>query len=146
YDAGENDWQISTYPQVEFEAPGSKASRNGLADRGTNYLLPLEFVRGFEDFDINFEFGRWFRQTQQTDSWVAGFVFTHEVRKGWEVMAELHDEAAVHQAQNELILNLGTRLDLSENYTLLLSAGRDIHNTFGATNTFLGYAGMQIHF
>jgi hypothetical protein len=146
YDGGENAWQISTYPQVEFTFPGSNAPRNGLADDGTNYLLPLEFVRTFEGFDINFECGRWIRQERHDDSWIAGFVLTREIHKGFEVMAELHDEIAVHESQNELILNFGARLDLSERYTLLLSAGRDLHNTMGATNTFLSYAGLQMHF
>lgn len=146
YDGGENAWQISTYPQVEFDFPGSNASRNGMADRGTSYLLPLEFVRGFEEFDINLEVGRWFRPAQQTDSWIAGFVLTHEVHKGLELMAELHDELAVHQPQSELIFNVGARMDLSERYTLLLSAGRDLHNNSGQTNTFLSYVGLQMHY
>ena len=146
YDAGENDWQISTYPQLEFTVPGSSAPGNGWVDRGTNYLLPFEFVRGFEDFDINFEVGRWVRSGQQADTWIAGFVLTHEVRKGFELMAELHDEAAVHASQDELILNLGARLDLSEHYTLLLSTGRDLHNTLTPTNTFLSYVGLQMHY
>jgi hypothetical protein len=146
YDEGENGWQISTYPQVEFDFPGSNAPRSGLADHGTSYLLPLEFVHGFEGFDINFDVGRWFRPTQQADSWIAGFVLTHEVRKGFELMAELHDEVAVHQSQGELILNFGARLDLSENYTLLLSAGRDLHNTLSQTNTLLSYAGLQMRY
>lgn len=146
YDAGENDWQISTYPQVEFDFPGSDASRVGMTERGASYLVPFEFVRVLEDFDVNVEIGRWFRPVQHTDSWIAGFVLTHEVRKGFEVMAELHDEVAVRRSQEELTLNFGTRLDLSERYTLLFSAGRDLRNTLGQTNTFLSYAGLQIRY
>jgi hypothetical protein len=61
-------------------------------------------------------------------------------------MAELHDEVAVHQSQDELILNFGARLDLSEHYTLLLSAGRDLHNTLSQTNTLLSYVGLQMRY
>jgi hypothetical protein len=145
YDAGENDWQISTYPQVEFGYPSANTARKGLGDAGTSYLLPLEFVRGFENFDINFEIGRWFRPAGQTDTWIGGFVLTHEVQKGFEVIAELHEEAALHGSQDELIMNYGARWDLSERYTLLLSAGRDLHNTLGEKNTLLGYVGLQLH-
>lgn len=146
YDAGENAWQISTYPQVEFGFPHANSTRDGLADSGASYLLPLEFVRSFEDFDINFELGRWVRPAQQADSWIAGFVLTHEVRKGFELLAELHDEASVHQAQDELILNFGARWDFSERYTLLAAAGRDLHNTLSEKNTLLTYLGIQMRY
>lgn len=146
YDAGDNGWQISTYPQVEFNLPHSASARKGMTDNGTSYLLPLEFVHGFEDFDINFELGRWFRPYSQSDSWIAGFVVTHEVKKGFELIAELHDETAVHRSQDELILNFGARWDFSERYTLLLSAGRDLHNTWSEKNTLMTYAGLQMRF
>jgi hypothetical protein len=146
YDAGENAWQISTYPQVELDFPPSNSNRNELTDSGTSYLLPVEFEHGFEGFDINFELGRWFRPAQQVDSWITGCVLTHEVKKGFELIAELHEEAAVHQSQDELILNFGTRWDFSKQYTLLLSAGRDMHNTLGTTNTLLTYIGLQMRY
>ena len=113
---------------------------------GASFLLPVEFEHGFEGFDVNFELGRWFRPTQQGDSWIVGCALTHEVKKGFELIAELHDEIAVHQPQDELILNFGTRWDFSKQYTLLLSAGRDLHNTLGETNTLLTYLGLQIRF
>ena len=146
FDAGENGWQISTYPQVEFGVPPSNSKHNGLTDDGTSYLLPVEFVHRFDGFDINFELGRWFRSAQQADSWIAGFVLTHEVKKGFELIAELHNEIAMHQSQNELILNFGARYDFSERYALLVSAGRDLHNTLGDMNTLLTYLGLQMHY
>lgn len=142
---GEEGWQISTYPQVQF-APSSSATRRGLADSGTSTLLPLEIVRTFDGWDMNLEVGRWFRPSGQGDSWVAGFVLTREVHKGFEVMAELHDEKALQSSGEESIANLGMRLDLSEDTTLLVSAGRDLHNTLAEKNTFLGYLGLQLHF
>lgn len=146
YDAGDNGWQISTYPQVEFGFPRSNSTHNGLADEGTSYLVPVEFVRGFDGFDVNFELGRWLRPAQQVDSWIGGFVLTHEVRKGFELIAELHDEIAVHQPQDERILNFGTRWDFSGQYTLLMSAGRDLHNTLSKTNTLMTYLGLQLRY
>ena len=146
YDAGEHDWQIATYPQVQFNFPRSDSTPGGLVAPGTSYLLPLEFMRGFDGFDINFDLGRWLRPPQQADSWIAGFAFTHELGTGLEWIAELHEEFAVHQAQNELILNLGGRWDVSARYTLLFSAGRDVHNSLGPSNTLLGYLALQIHY
>lgn len=145
YDAGDDAWQISTYPQASFGFPLlDKASSTGLGDPGTQYLLPLEFEHGFEGFDINFELGRWFRPAQSGDSWIAGFVLTREVRKGFELLAELHEEEAVQSTQDELILNFGSRWDFSEKYTLLLSAGRDLRNTLGTPNSLLTYLGLQM--
>jgi len=144
YDAGEDGWQVSTYPQFQF-APSPSAAHRGLAASGTATLLPLEFVHGFEGGDINLEVGRWMRPAGQGDSWIAGLVLTHEVKKGFEVMAELHDEKAVNSAQSELIANFGARWDMSEHTTLLVSAGRDVHNTLSEKNKFLSYLGVQIH-
>ena len=68
YDAGESGWQVSTYPQLQFNYPESSAPRRGFADAGSSWLLPLEFERGFAAFGINFEFGRWHRPAAQPDS------------------------------------------------------------------------------
>ena len=144
YDAGEDGWQISTYPQWEFGLPHASSTHDGLADSGTSTLLPLEFVHGYDGFDINFEAGRWFRPGGGDDSWIAGFVVTHEVRKGLELIAEVHDESAVHHSAEEQIVNFGARWDMSEQTTLLLSAGRDVRNTFGEKNTLITYLGIQL--
>lgn len=145
YDAGDNAWQISTYPQVAFGLPLlDPPNNNGPEDLGTSYLLPVEFLHDLGDFDINFEMGRWFRPSHQVDSWIAGCALTREVKKGFELIAELHEETSVRFPQDELILNFGTRLDLSEQYTLLFSAGRDLRNTLDTPNFLLFYLGLQI--
>jgi hypothetical protein len=153
FDAGEDGWQMSMYPQVEFNPPKSLAPRRGLADAGTSWLLPMEFQHRLGDVDVNFEVGRWLRPESLPDTWIAGVVVGHEVYKGFELLVELHDETAVHGG-SEVIANFGARWDFSERYTLLLSAGRDvhdglihdsvIHDSRGATNTLLTYTGLQI--
>ena len=146
YDEGENGWQVSTYPQIEFATPYSSAAKKGLADKATNTLLPLEIVRAFEDVDVNVEVGRWIRPQQQNDSWIAGVVLTHEIHKGFEVMAELHDESTMHQSQSELIINVGARYDISENNTLLFAVGHDLHNSLAAPSSVMTYLGLQMRF
>jgi len=146
FDEGEEGWQVSTYPQIEFDVPYTNASRNGLNNSGTNYLLPLEFVHVFGQYDINLEAGRWFRSAPQQDSWIVGLAFTHEIRKGFELIAEIHEEKLVWRQQEESILNFGARWDFSENYTLLVSVGRDLRSSLGPTNTFLSYLGLQMRF
>jgi hypothetical protein len=68
------------------------------------------------------------------------------VTSHFEFIAELHDEAAVHQHQDELIVNFGTRWAWSADYSILFSAGRDVHNTLNQTNTLMSYLGLQIRY
>ena len=143
YDAGPSGWQISTYPQVEFNYPASGSPRRGLADSGTSYLLPAEFERSYENFGVNFELGRWRRPAPFADTWVGGAVIGHEVHKGFEVIAELHLETATG-SRRETIVNFGGRWDFSDRYTLLISAGRDVQNTLGPTDTLITYLGLQM--
>ncbi len=146
YDDGEEGWRISTYPQVAF-SPSTRSTQKGIASSGIGYLAPIEFLHSLGSGDINFELGRWFRPAGQGDSWVMGAVLTREVRKGFELILELHDEFAVHQILNhQLILNLGTRWDLSDRFTLLAAVGRDLHNTLSEKDTFQSYLGVQARF
>jgi hypothetical protein len=145
YDAGQDAWQVSTYPQIQFNYPDSASPRRGLAEAGTSVLLPLEFAKSYAEFGLDFEIGRWLRPSGQGDSWIAGVVVGRDLRKGLEVMAELHEEGDTAFARNESVVNLGLRWDISGRYTLLASAGRDLHNGFGATNSLLTYLGIQLH-
>ena len=145
YDKGEEGWRISTFPQAAF-SPSARSIQKGIASSGVGYLAPIEFLHALGSGDINFELGRWFRPAGQGDSWIMGAVLTREVRKGFELMLELHDEVAIHQARDQLILNLGTRWDLSDRFTLLASLGRDLHNTLSEKDVFQSYVGLQTRF
>lgn len=131
-------WRASVYPQIE----SGGLTRNGVADGGTSYLLPVEFEYVFGDSDLNFELGRWQRSATQVNSWIGGCALTHTLHQGLEVISELHDEAA-RAAGNELAFNLGTRWEMSDDYTLLFSAGRDLHNTLTHSYVRRLYLGVQ---
>jgi Putative MetA-pathway of phenol degradation len=143
-DAGEESWQISTYPQVEFNYPASSSPRRGLAEPAVAYFLPLELTRTYATFDINFEVGRWARSRGQFDTWIGGVVIGHHFGDAFELIAELHEETTTDWSRDELILNLGARWNLSERYSLLFSAGRDLHNSLQPENTLLTYLGLQM--
>ncbi len=146
YDGGENGWQMATYPQISFAVPRVTETNNGLTASGVSYFLPVEFEHDFENGDINFELGRWVHPAQQVDIWIAGFAYTHKTQNGLVLIAELYDQAAVHTGGDELILNFGTRWNFSERYSLLFSAGRDVHNSLGSSNTLLTYLGLQMRY
>ena len=47
---------------------------------------------------------------------------------------------------DELVFNLGTRLELSETRTLLISAGRSFRDSASGEPEFLLYIGIQFRF
>ena len=145
FDSGEDGWQISTYPQLETAFRFGESTQNGLTDSGVRYLLPIEVQHAVGPVGVNFEVGRWLRPDRQGDSWISGIVLSHEVSKGFDILAELHDEADLGFHHDELIVNFGARYDCSERYSLLFSAGRDLHNGLADTSTLLTYLALQIH-
>jgi len=140
FDAGDAGWQISTYPQLQSRFP---VSGSALADGGVSYLMPLQFEHKFGDWGVNFDLGRWFRPAEQGDTWIGGIAIGRDVAEGLEIMGELHDERDAHSSRNELTLNFGTRWEMSKRYTLLVSAGTDLHNDFDQKTSLISYVGIQ---
>lgn len=143
FDAGEDGWQISMYPRVDAPMP---ANHSALATPGVSYLLPFEFEHKIGGFGVNFEVGRWLHPSPDEDTWIGGLAIGREVSKELELIAELHDEAAVHGDGDELALNFGARWTLSERCTILASAGTDLHNGLGDRVSALAYLGLQLNF
>jgi len=140
FDAGDAGWQISMYPQVQSRFP---VSGSALAEGGVSYLMPLQFEHKFGDWGVNFDLGRWFRPAGQGDTWIGGIAIGRDVAEGLELMGELHDERDAHSSRNELTLNFGTRWEMSKRYTLLVSAGTDLHNGFDQKTSLISYVGIQ---
>jgi len=141
-DNGEDGWNVSTYPQIGFNYPGISSTRNGLAARGVSYLLPVEVQRNFGRIEFGAEGGRWLRP--DGDSWIGGVVLGTEVTDRCEVVAEAHDERLVGAARDELLVNVGSRVKLSPHFNLLVSAGRDVHNSIDRPADLLLYIGLQL--
>ncbi len=141
-DGGDAGWNVSTYPQIEFNYPGSSSARRGLADRGTGYFLPVEMQRQFGMLEFDIEVGRTLRPGD--DTWSAGIVIGHKLSEIVELMAEVHDERQVTTARSETLYNIGSRVTLSRHVNLLFSAGRDMHNSIGEAANLLVYAGVQL--
>lgn len=142
YGAGEEGWQISTYPQVEFENPGSSSADRGLAEPGTGFLLPFEFQKGFGKWSLNFEASYFFHSSGH-DEIGYGLVVGGDVAHGVELLAEIHGDCTSHFHENALALNFGARFEVSERYSVLASIGREISHAGGPKATFFGYLGWQ---
>jgi len=145
YDAGEDALKISTYPQVEVRSLNPSSVDKGLADPGTNVLLPVELQKRFGRFDVTADFGRWDRVAELPSSWMGGVVMGYTIREDDQVMVEIHSERASHTGQTQTLVNVGTHLEASPMMTVLISAGRDLKNTFTQPSTFFCYVGLQLH-
>jgi hypothetical protein len=145
-DEGEHGWQASVYPQFTFLDPGSHSALRGLADPGTSLLLPFEVARDFGPIAVNFDFGHIFSSESGGSGWAGGVLLGHNVTKEWELDAEFHATTSQNLRRSEQILNLGTRVGLTDHLILLLALGRDLGNQLGPRASLLSYAGVQILF
>ncbi len=143
YDAGDTGLQMSTYPRVFFLNPGD-SDRRGTADPNTTFLLPVEVRKDFGVLAINVDFGHMFSAAAEDRGWIGGLCVGREVKKGWELDAEVHLETSERMDRSEALLNLGTRYDFSEHTTLLLAAGRDLDNRLAPRVSLLTFVGIQI--
>lgn len=141
FDAGEQGWQISAYPQVELRNPGSRSAARGLAEDSNGVLLPLEFQRDFTGFGLNFEAGKELRSSGP-GSWFGGIALGRPVNETIELMAELHGERAAGEG-SEVALNVGGRF-ASSHGTLLLSVGHELRNQVDERAPLFAYIGWQI--
>lgn len=144
YDAGDTGLQLSTYPRFTFVNPGSDSDRRGTADPDATFLLPFEVRRDFGVVSVNADFGRTFSAAIGDRGWMGGLCVGREVVKGWELDAEIHATTSDRIQQSEVILNAGTRYDLSEHATLLIAVGSDARNTLGPRTSLLTYLGLQV--
>jgi len=144
YDAGEKAWQASVYPQVTFLDPDSHSDRRGLADSATTLFLPFEVAKDLGPIQINFDGGHVFSSEAGGDSWEGGAIVGREVRKGWELDAEVHVNTSNTLDRSEWIVNFGTRIDFTEHLTLMIALGRDLSNQLGPRSTLLSYLGLQL--
>jgi len=132
---------VSTYPQFSFNSLAS-SRRRGLVEEGSSFLLPFEFHGKAGNLEWNAEIGREF-QTREADECLYGFAVGRELNKSFEFAVEIHGEGKFAANDDQLIVNLGGRLKLSENRTLLFSAGRSLNHLHGAEFNFVGYLGVQ---
>jgi hypothetical protein len=144
YDDGDSGLRLSTYPRITFANPGSDADRRGVTDSDASLLLPFEAQREFGAFSVGCDLGYTFSRDTGLRGWTGGICVGRAVRKGWELDVEAHGNGSIGLDRTEAILNLGSRLDLSDKATLLLAIGRDAHNSIGPRTSLLTYVGVQV--
>jgi hypothetical protein len=142
-DKDKEDVSVSVYPQFTFNNPTSSVWRGLVAD-DEQFFLPLELEKNIGPIDLNLEAGHGFH-FNAPDEWDYGIVAGHSFGD-FKLMGEFHGTALDHFEQDDLVVNIGARYQLSEGYALLLSAGRSIHSDNTPRATFLSYTGIQFTF
>jgi hypothetical protein len=135
---------LSTYPQIEFNNPTRSAAR-GLVDQGVKFFLPVEVVKSVWHTEVNGEVGYEIAKNA-TDELVYGVAIGGQVTKRIEMIGELHGSVLRTLKENELFLNLGSRLKISKHHVLLLSAGRSIKSPAGTGSQYIAAFGVQFKY
>jgi hypothetical protein len=142
FDQGEGGWQISTFPQMEANAPSS-AQQKGIAGPGSRFLLPFEVTKRLGPIDVDFEAGYYFPKHGVSER-ILGLVAGRSMTERLDLGVELYNDHAVGAPPNQTTLDLGGRYKLSRGFIALFMAGRSVSGTANGQPEFIGYFGIQI--
>jgi hypothetical protein len=141
YDAGENGFSISVFPQFFLNNPND-AVRRGITPAGQSFLLPLEFSRKFGPIDVDYEFGYQFVHNGP-NGWLSGVVVGHEFTSKLEADAEVYNQGTFNPSLNQPTLEFGGRYKIHRPAILLFMAGRSLEGSRSNQAYFVGYFGVQ---
>jgi hypothetical protein len=144
YDMGDPQrWQISMYPQYEFNTK-SGSSQRGVVEQGAYLLLPLEFQRSFGNLEVDYELGRTLRtRGAGEDDWFGGLVVGRQVTSRFEALLEVQGTFAARFEHSGIILNTGMRYKLPGPFTLLAAAGTGVGGSDRLS--WIEYLGVQFN-
>ena len=135
---------MSIYPQLEFNNATHSVER-GLVDKGKLLFLPVEVAKEIGPVRVVGEVG--YRIVQNgPDEWEYGLVFARQVSRRVELMGELHGSSLRTFREDELFLNVGSRIRIARNAVLLISAGRTINSAGGQGPVNIAAFGIQFNF
>jgi len=133
---------LSIYPAFEFNNPGSSV-RRGLAAKGPEFLMPLQWQTRVGKFGLNGDVG--YRFKRGADEVIYGVVLGRELSKSLELLGEIHGTGPRESlGDSEVVYNLGTRVRLTSHLTFLFSAGKSVRRNHDPR--FINYTGLQINF
>jgi hypothetical protein len=133
---------LSIYPQFEFNNPTSSV-RRGIVDKGPEFLMPLQWQAQVGKYGLGGDVG--YRFKRGTDEIIYGVIVGRKFKDTVEILGEIHGTGERNNlGKSEIVFNLGTRIKLNDNLSLITSAGKSIRKNYDPR--FIGYAGLQITF
>lgn len=142
HDGGDDGLSLSVFPRVEFNSPGSSARDRGLVEDGSVLALPVQLEKAWGPVTLNLQFGREF--SAGGDLWSYGAAIRHRTHARCEIGAELVGGAIPGFGRSQLMANLCLAVDVGGRTSLLVSAGRELHNHDEPRATLIGYVGWQL--
>ena len=144
-DRGENGWNMSTFPQVEFAGPRD-SSKTGIADAGTRFLLPIEVTHPLGPLHVDFEVGYYFpvRSPQTRNERILGLALGHTFSKKLEAIGEVYNDEVMGGEPHDTYFDAGGRYQFHKGLLLLFMAGRSFSGNSSGQPNFIGYVGLQI--
>jgi hypothetical protein len=133
---------LSTYPQIIFVG-NQRLAQLGAVDPGTDLFLPLEVMKSFGNLQLDAEAGVMFRQFADNQYW-SGICGEYDFTKSFALLGEVHLIDTSSFGEDQIVWNIGFKQDLSENQSLIFSAGRTFASPNDDNPSFLMYAGIQV--
>jgi len=144
FDQDEQGIDMSVYPQIEFNNSQSSYNR-GLVKKGMGFVLPVQLQKSWGAISLNPEVGYVFHEYNGNE-WIYGLAIGYQASSNLEVLMEVSGVTQQDFHDDELVFNLGARLELSDTRALLISAGRSFRGSASGEPQLLLYTGVQFNF
>lgn len=134
-------WRISTYPQVETRRPFG-ASDAELTTARTLYYLPIEVKEGLGPLAFVADAARELTAGGGA-GWFGGFAVGYTPVQHWEMIGEVHSQTSALCPLEGRLAQIGSRVELSEEWTAMAALGRLVSDAAGAGTSTVGYIGLR---
>jgi hypothetical protein len=135
--------QVGTFPLVEFPSGDQK---RGLGESHIRAFFPIWVQKGFGPWTVYGGGGYWYNPgPDNRNYWQSGLVLMRELSKTISIGVEGYDFTGRQKGdKNQVGVNIGAVVNITEDHHILLSVGRDITGT--NRNTLNAYAAYQFTF
>jgi len=114
YDAGEDGFSVSVFPQFFLNNPND-AVRRGITPVRQSFLLPFEFSKKLGPVDGDYEIG-YQAAHKGPNGWLTGLVVGHEFTSKLEGDIEFYNQGTFHPAENQPTIDFGARCKIQPDY------------------------------
>lgn len=137
---------LAVYPQIEFEAPGSRAIEKGLAEPGQTLILPLLLGKEFHYFTFvaNVGIEHPLNDPDRGDELAFGFGFGRALTRKVAAMFEVRTETEVGRVEGEQLtfLNVGVMRSIGR-AVVYAKIGHTLSTSDDVSHSYIG-AGLKV--
>jgi hypothetical protein len=134
---------MSIYPQLQVNTTQSLAD-SGLVESGWGLYLPFEVAKTIGKWELDAEAGFQYWQYDR-NQWAGGPIIGYNLTDRIELLGEARFVFDQFFRSNNLILDGGGRITVTNHMQILLAAGRGVRNGDGSPHLYL-YGGLGFTF